>query len=189
MSVEQITARIISDAEADAKQIIEGAEKRAARILETAAKEAEQGRRAVEADVAAKRVDALEKKTASARLESAKLLLREKRRVIDGIYHMALKELLSLNKEDALRLADRLLQLYAEEGDEIIFAENYAYAEEVSALPVITQKKMQVSSQRLPLSGGFTLRGMKSDKDLSYGALLAADREEYQADLSKKLFS
>ena len=188
MSVELITARIISDAEADAKQMIETAEQRAADILEKASKEAEQGRRAVEADVAAKRVDAVEKNSAAARLDSAKLLLREKRKVIDGIYRMALNELLALDKEDALRLAEHLLQEYAEEGDEIVFAENYTYVADVAALPVVKEKKMQVSSQRLPLSGGFTLRGVKSDKDVSYEALLTADREEYQADLAKKLF-
>ena len=71
---------------------------------------------------------------------------------------------------------------------EIVFAENYAYAAEVEALPLTAQKNIRISKQRLPIGGGFILRGVKSDKDVSYEALLTADREEYQADLAKKLF-
>ena len=33
------------------------------------------------------------------------------------------------------------------------------------------------------------MRGEKSDKDLSYGALLAADREERQAELAAEIFA
>lgn len=36
----------------------------------------------------------------------------------------------------------------------------------------------------MEIDGGIFLKGKISDKDLSYGALLALDREEYQAKIA-----
>ncbi len=39
------------------------------------------------------------------------------------------------------------------------------------------------------LGGGFILKGKSCDKDVSYGAMLAADREERVAEIAAQLFS
>ena len=93
-----------------------------------------------------------------------------------------------MNKADAVFLANRLLSAYAEDGDEIVFAENYRFVQEVSALPVVREKGLKVSPKSAKIDGGFMLCGKNSDKNLSYGALLAADREEFQADIAVSLF-
>lgn len=54
--------------------------------------------------------------------------------------------------------------------------------------PVMAEKNLTISSRRIEIDGGFRLRGVSSDKDLSYGALLAADRDEYQADMAAEIF-
>jgi hypothetical protein len=87
-----------------------------------------------------------------------------------------------------LRLAGRLLEDYAETGDRLYFAQNFAYASEVASLPVVKAKSLVVESERLAISGGMRLIGVKADKDLSYTALLEADKEEYQASLAVELF-
>ena len=188
MGTQQIVERILSDAEAEARAIVEEAESKAAKLLAGSASRAEKGRRETEADVEAKRESILEKKAAVARLDGAKLLLAEKRKVIDAIYAEALRRLLTLEKEDALKLSERLLEAYAENGDEIWFAENFRFAAEVELLPVVKERSLRISPQSLPLDGGMRLKGRTSDKDLSYGALLAADRDEYQAEIARKLF-
>lgn len=55
-------------------------------------------------------------------------------------------------------------------------------------MPVVEKKKLKISAQRVEIDGGMRLVGETSDKDLSYGALLAADKDEYQAELAKALF-
>ena len=55
-------------------------------------------------------------------------------------------------------------------------------------LPIVTVKKLTFAADGLPMDGGLRLRGKISDKDLSFGALLAADREAYQAELAAKIF-
>lgn len=188
MSAQAIIDRILSDAEAEAQEIISSAEKKAEDIVAKAEFEAARDRQFNEMEVIKKVKGILAGREAAARLDSAKILLAEKRRVIDGVYALALKKLLALDKTAALSLAERLLTEYAEEGDEIKFAQNYTYAKEVGALAVVKQKKLKISVERVDISGGFVLCGEKSDKDVSYGALLAGDRENGQAEIAAKLF-
>ena len=188
MSKESIRERILSDARLEADLILAKAEEKGGEIIAEAMKLAEKERRDAELEMKEKAESIHEKKAAAARLESAKILLKEKRKVIDGVYALAKERLIGLEKEDALALANGLLTAYAEEGDTIFFAENYKYVADVALLPIIKQRGVEISKQRVAIDGGFVLQGRKSDKDLSYGSLLAVDREEYQAEIAKELF-
>lgn len=188
MSKQAIVERIISDAEADAAEIIAAAKQRAKEISDDAQKRVERDKQGTKAEIAEKAKAISDGKAASARLDSAKILLREKRRVIDGVYSLALKKLCELGKAETLKLAEKLLTEFAEDGDEIVFANGFAFREQVAALHVVKEKKLKVSPKTADIDGGFILRGKYSDKNVSYGALLAQDREAYQAEIAAKLF-
>ena len=188
MGKEDIVGRIISDAEEEARAIVAAAEEKAASTIDEARTRAERNKQGTQAEVAAKVKGIFDGKAATARLDCAKIMLGAKRDVIDEVYARALKLLVGLNRADSLSLAEGLLKSYAEEGDQIVFAENYRYAEEVSALRVVEDKKLKVSPVRADLDGGFILVGKNSDKNLSYGAILATDREERQAAIAAQIF-
>lgn len=188
MSTEKITARILADAEAEAGEIVADANAKAAALEAEAAARVEALRKETELETAEKRKSILEKREADARLDSAKLLLGKKRRVVDTVYDEAHSRLLELPKEQALQLCARLLKEYAEDGDEIVFAKSFAYAKEAALLPVVKEKKLRVAAEKEEFSGGLRLVGKVSDKDLSFGALLKADRDEHQAALAREIF-
>lgn len=188
MSTESIVEKILSDARAEADAIVADAESKATQRLAKASISAENLRRETEAQTAEKAQSILEKRASDARLESAKIHLGEKRKAVDLVYKLALDSLVALPKEDAVKLAGILLEKYAEDGDELFFAENFKYADEVSVLPVIKARNIKIAKSRLALDGGWKLVGKVSDKDLSYKALLSSDKDAYQADLARKLF-
>lgn len=188
MEMQQIVERILSDAKAEAATIVQEAEKTAAKIQADASLRAKLRAKETEETMQAKRASILEKRAAAARLDSAKRLLGEKRKVVEAVYDEALSRLLELSKEDCLALVEKLLKNYAEAGDEIFFAKNFAYRSEVALLPVIQEKQLKISSETMALDGGLWLKGKISDKDLSFGSLLAADKDAYQAELAKELF-
>lgn len=188
MGREEIVARVLSDAEKEADGIVADAKKRAEEIISAANAEFDREIGEAETEAYARAKLITDGKAAAARLDSQKVLLAEKRRVIDGVYYRALAQLLCLNKHESVALAEKLLREHAAEGDEIVFAENFAYAEDVKALPVIKEKKLTVSGERPKLSGGFLLRGKTCDKDITYAAILEADREEHQAEIAVALF-
>lgn len=188
MSTKQVVDRILSDAQERAAEIVADAESRAAKTLAEASLRAEALRQKTESEVAEKRKSILEKRAADARLDGAKLLLKEKRKVLEALYDEALGRLLEASKEEIIDLVAALLEAYAEEGDEVCFANNFRYRDEVKLLPIVAEKKLTFAKEGLAIDGGLRLRGKISDKDLSYGALLAADRENYQAELAAKVF-
>jgi V/A-type H+-transporting ATPase subunit E len=188
MGTQDIVERILFDARSEAAAIIEDAENKAAKTLAEASARAESFRQQTENEVAQKRKSIMEKRAADARLDGAKLLLKEKRKVVDTVYEAALARLLKLPKETSIKLVSSLLETYAEEGDEIYFARNFSYAEDIKILPVIARKKLSIAQETLSIDGGLRLKGKLADKDLSFGALLAMDRESNQADLAKKIF-
>lgn len=189
MSEQAIVEKIISDAEAEAQAIISDAEKKAEETVDKANLWAER-RKEGEKQAADKRAESiLDGKAATARLDCAKIMLAEKRAVIDEVYARALEQLKNLGKADAVHLFERLLTLYAEEGDEVVFADGFSYAQDVAKLGVIKEKKLKVSPKKANIDGGCILIGKNSDKDLSFTALLAVDREERQAEIASALFN
>ena len=188
MSKELIRERILSDAANEAQAIEKNAQEKGSEIVAVAMKKAENERRETETESKEKFDSVQEKRAAAARLESSKIWLSEKRKVIDGIYALAKERLVTLEKEQAVALSEHLLAKYAEKGDEIVFAENYKFVAEVALLPIVEKLSLKISKERIKLDGGFLLKGEKADKDLSYGALLAVDRDAHQAELAQEIF-
>ena len=188
MSKEGIVERILSDAEDRAQAIVIAAEKRAEEIFAEAIESVARDERGVKVEVAEKCAAIKSGKAAEARLDSAKLLLAQKRRVIDSIYERALAQLKDLNKTEAVKLADSILQEYAEDGDIIAFAPDFKYAQEVSRLAICAEKKLKISLNAEGVNGGFVLRGKTADKDVSYSTLLSADREDNQVEIASAVF-
>lgn len=189
MSEKSIVDRIISDAEQEARAIIEDAEKKAAVTVREATLRAERNKIGTQAEIDARVKGIFDGQAASARLDGSKIALGERRAVIDEIYARALDNLVSLDKSTALYLAEKLLNSYADNGDDINFAENYRYAQEVMKFPVVKEKNLKQSAKPAKIDGGFTLCGKNSDKNLSYGSLLAADREEHQTEIALLIFN
>lgn len=188
MGTEAIVERIISDAEAQAGNIVETAEARAAEIIAAAKSQAEKKRLGAEAEVEAKCRAIESGKAAEARLDCAKIALKERRRVIDAVYEKAYTKLNEMTKAEALKFSERLLEDYAENGEEIAFAPDFKWAKEVSALPVVAEKKLKIALNANGVGGGFVLHGKAVDKDVSYRALLADDKESYQGELAARIF-
>lgn len=187
MGAENIVERILSDARQEAADIIAEAEEKAAKTLAEANERCERDRKGARAEVEVRVKAILDGRAATARLDSAKCVLAEKRRVIDAAYAEAFKKLNNLEKPAALALAERLLTDYAEQGDEIVFAADYRYKADVAKLPVVAEKELTLSDKGANY-GGFVLKGKSADKDVSYTALLAADREENISLVADALF-
>lgn len=188
MSKEAIIARIRSDADGEVSAILAEAHARAEEIVSAAEAKAAEERLETEAELCTLTSRIAEVNAAAARLDSAKIQLAEKRRVIETVYDRALKSLLALSERESLALLEKLLKENAEDGDEIVFDEKYPYRDGAAKLPVIKERSLSVSTETAKLGGGCILRGKRCDKDLSYPALLKTDMEENQSDLAAILF-
>jgi V/A-type H+-transporting ATPase subunit E len=188
MSKQEIIERILSDANAQAEAIVKAANVKAAELLSAAEDYAKRESAETEAECKAYQQDLFEKRAAAARLEGAKIALSEKRSLLDYVYAQALSRLKSLPKEDMLSLYAMLLEKYAETGDVVHFAQGFPYVAEVTDLPVFAAKGLSVSSVPANVDGGMLLVGVKADKDLSFSALIAQDKEAHLSSLAAEIF-
>ena len=191
MSVESIVEKIRSDGRAEADNLLAFGRKKADEIENGAKESAEKLRRETEADVQKRAESIAERYAAAARLEVKKIRLAARKRAVEAVYEKAKQRLQKLSEEETLRLFNRLLCAYAEEGDKVIFADNFAYEKSVKLLPVFAEKKLSVISaaqKSVQIDGGMYLTGKTADKDLSFDALLKADMEENESKVASAIF-
>lgn len=188
MGKEAMVNRILSDAKEEADALLAEAIKEAETIERASEEKCEALRKATEEELAERRRVIFEKRAADARLDGAKIWLKEKRKVLSTVYDEAHSRLLELSEEDTLRLIERLLEHYAETGDELLFSKEFPYQSAVELLLVVAKKQLRVSKERQEIGGGIKLLGNVSDKDISYAALIEAASEEEQAELAAELF-
>lgn len=193
MSVESIVERIRSDGKTEAEAILAAGKRKAEETENGAKAEAERLRRETESDVEKRAAAVAAHFAATARLDVKKIMLAARKKAVENVYAEAKKRLIDLGEEETLALFNRLLCLYAEEGDAVIFADGFRYVEGVKLLPVFAEKKLKAVSDGaafagVKIDGGLYLAGKTADKDLSFDALLKADREENESRIAAELF-
>lgn len=193
MSVESIVERIRSDGKTEAEAILAAGKRKAEETENGAKAEAERLRRETESDVEKRAAAVAAHFAATARLDVKKIMLAARKKAVENVYAEAKKRLIDLGEEETLTLFNQLLCLYAEEGDAVIFADGFRYTEGVKLLPVFAEKKLKAVSDGaafagVKIDGGLYLAGKTADKDLSFDALLKADREENESRIAAELF-
>lgn len=193
MSVESIVERIRSDGKTEAEAILAAGKRKAEETENGAKAEAERLRRETESDVEKRAAAVAAHFAATARLDVKKIMLAARKKAVENVYAEAKKRLIDLGEEETLALFNRLLCLYAEEGDAVIFADGFRYTEGVKLLPVFAEKKLKAVADGaafagVKIDGGLYLAGKTADKDLSFDALLKADREENESRIAAELF-
>ena len=182
-----------SDGKTEAEAILAAGKRKAEETENGAKAEAERLRRETESDVEKRAAAVAAHFAATARLDVKKIMLAARKKAVENVYAEAKKRLIDLGEEETLTLFNRLLCLYAEEGDAVIFADGFRYTEGVKLLPVFGEKKLKAVSDGaafagVKIDGGLYLAGKTADKDLSFDALLKADREENESRIATELF-
>jgi V/A-type H+-transporting ATPase subunit E len=196
MEAEKVVEKILADAEQEAQKIKKQAEeKEAAEQTEQDKKLSDYKKQTkVLADKAAK-----DKRThllASARMEIAKNLLTEKRKILDEVFNKAQQQLQKLPDDQYLKLMTKLMLKAVETGDEeVIVAKNekridHEFIKQINRqLGPGYKGNLKLSDQKQNLAGGFILKRGKIKNNLSLKVLLNQARKEMEIDLAKELFT
>lgn len=188
MGKQEIIDRIISDAEAAADLMIAEANAKAEELLAEAEARCKRETADTERECQEFAKDLQEKKAAAARLEIAKVLLSEKRKVLDYIYSVALAKLKEQSLQDPRSFYGSLLEKYAEQGDVVYFSKGFAFVDEISSLPIFAAKSLRIATEAADIDGGILLVGEKADKDVSLNALIEQDKERFLSSIAAEIF-
>jgi V/A-type H+-transporting ATPase subunit E len=195
MEANQVTEKILTDANAEAEKIKEeAAEKQAA----------EQAKFDEQVDDYKKQTEALAQKAAmdkklhllaSARMDIAKELLAEKRKMLDEVFEQTRQQLQKLPDDDYRRLCGKLMHAAVETGDEEVIVDKNEKRIDHEFIKQINRElgpgfkgNLKLSDERHDLGGGFILKRGKIKNNVSLEVLLAQARKELEIELAKELF-
>ncbi|MBQ9151439.1 MAG: hypothetical protein IJX72_04250 [Clostridia bacterium] len=216
--IEKVTGKIIADAEADAREILDKAEAECTAIrakyqAETDA-ELEKLREANDRECQALIVRA----KSSAAMAKRNAILEARAAVLDEAYAAAAKQVKSMNGEQYLELLQKMLrsalkrQIEGEEESLRLYGEDISPATyEVvlnsrdlsslgeklmgafrvglgSKLPAAALAKLRLATDTVPIDGGLILRAGPVETNCSLSMLMAENRRETEARVSRILF-
>jgi V/A-type H+-transporting ATPase subunit E len=196
MEAQQVTDKILADANAEAEKIGKQAQE------DQAAEHAKQNERLEQfkkqTDVLAEKA-AKDKKLhllAAARMNIGKELLAEKRRIIDKVFDQAQKQLQELSDDDYRKLCTKLMLSAVETGDEEVIVDKNETRIDLDFIKNVNRElgpgykgNLRLANEKQDLGGGFILRRGKIKSNVSFEVLLDQARKQLEIELAKDLFS
>jgi V/A-type H+-transporting ATPase subunit E len=195
MEGQQVIEKILADARAEAEKI-----KKQAREKEAVeqAKLKEQLREFDKQTQAIAQKAGEDKKAhllAAARMDIARQLLAEKRKILDEVFAQARQHLENLSDEQYCKLMTKLMLKAVESGDEEVIIDNEEKRIDQKFIKNINQQlapgrkgNLRLSEDRDNIEAGFILKRGKIKNNVSVEVLLAQARRELEIELAKELF-
>jgi V/A-type H+-transporting ATPase subunit E len=132
---------------------------------------------------------------AAARMDIAKQLLAEKRKILDEVFAQVREQLENLSDEQYCKLMTKLMLGTVETGDEEVVVDKNEKRIDQKFIQNINQQlgsgrkgNLKLSEDRANIGGGFILKRGKIKNDVSVEVLLAQARRELEIELAKELF-
>jgi V/A-type H+-transporting ATPase subunit E len=196
MEATQVVDKILADAKAEAQKI---------KKQTNASEAAEQAKLNEQLDEYKKQTEILAKKAgqdeeshilAAARMDIAKQLLAEKRKILDEVFEQARLQLQNLPEQDYRSLCTKLMIEAVETGDEEVIVDkndnriNQDFIDQVNRqLSSKGKGELKLSEQKQDIGAGFILKRGKIKTNVSLDVLLEQARKELEIDLAKELFT
>jgi len=195
MGAEEVIEKIIADAKAEAQKIKKLADDKEA---------GEQTKLRQQLDEYNKQTQTLAKKRAgdeklhilaTARMDIAKQLLAEKRKILDEVFEQAQNQLKKLPDKDYRGLMTKLMLEAVETGDEEVIIDKNETRIDNKFISQINRRlgsdkkgKLKLSAEKQKLGTGFILKRGKIKVNVSIEILLNEARKELEIELAKELF-
>jgi V/A-type H+-transporting ATPase subunit E len=195
MEGQQVIEKILADAKAEAEKIKKQAKEKEA---------VEQAKLKEQLREFDKQTQAIAKKAgedkkahllAAARMDIAKQLLAEKRKILDEVFAQAREHLENLSDEQYCKLMAKLMLKAVESGDEEVVIDNEEKRIDQKFIKNINQQlapgrkgNLKLSEEKANLGRGFILKRGKIKNNVSIEVLFTQAREELEVELAKELF-
>ena len=191
MAIDNITSKIIYDAEREAVAISQEAAARREEILALARKEAEEKREAMRADGEAERAAMVDRNVSVAKIDAGKLILEEKQILIERCLAEAVKKIASLDEDVYLKFLADTAKTLAPEGGELILSERdrEKYGEKLEKLLEESDGgKYALSEETRKIKAGVIVKRGSVYVNGSVEARIDAMRSELVPEVAARLF-
>ncbi len=195
MEAEQVTKKIMSEAQAESDRIMSEAREKVAEEKAHSDKQLAEYRQQTRELAKKAGEDRRAHMLAEARMNIARGYLGEKRRLLDEVFRRAKEQLSKMADEEYRQMMKKLMMKAVETGDEeVIIGQgeqriNHEFVKQINReLGPGYKGNLTLSEKRLPISGGFVLKRGNIKTNASLDVLLSEARNELETELSKLLF-
>jgi V/A-type H+-transporting ATPase subunit E len=195
MEAEQVVEKILADARAEADKIKKQADDKQANEQAKLSEKLDEYKKQTE--ILAQQAGEDEKShiLAAARMDIAKQLLAEKRKILDEVFEQARRQLQNLPDEEYHSLIKKLLLDAVETGDEEVIVDTNESRISENLIKEVNQQlssdrkgNLKLSGQKQNIGAGFILARGKVKTNVSIEVLLDQARKELEIELAKELF-
>ena len=192
MDAENVIAKILADAGTEAEKIKRPAQEKQSAEQAKLDEQLAQYQRQTDALAEKAAEDERSHLLAAARMQIAKELLTEKRRILEEVFARARQQLLNLPDHQYRRLIADLMVSAVETGNEEVVVDKNEKRIDQELVNQVNQQlaggNLRLSEQGQELGGGFILRRGKIRTNVSFEVLLSQARKELEIELAKELF-
>ncbi|MCQ2387698.1 MAG: V-type ATP synthase subunit E [Clostridia bacterium] len=186
---EAIINKILSDAEENANEIINSANEFNNNLVSDAEEWAKSYKKSQEEVLKKDQSDIISRRIIVANLDVRKNILAKKRKLIDQAFDLVYKKMCNLDKKSYLSYIEKLLISYSEKNETIILSKDGVLSNDsVNDLEIVKKNKLSVSKYSGDFIGGIKLITEKTEKDLSFRAIINEEKEKRESEISKKIF-
>lgn len=192
MSLADIKNKIQADAQTEADEIIDKAKAQADKIEKATDAQIKEIQDNYTTRFKKEKPEILNRREIVAKLDVDKLKLGAKQSLIKDAFDEALQGLSSLSKDKYLGFVEALLDKAVETGKEEVLVGKSEKKITKTWLDSYNQKhdyNLVLSSEKLPISGGFVLKNGNIETNCSFDMLVSWVREDIEAGVVKRLFS
>ena len=195
MEADQVIKKILTDAKAEADEILKQADERNAAEQAKVDEQLNAYREQTKTRAQKAAEDEKAHILAGARMEIAKELLGEKVKILDEVFDQARKQLLEMPNEQYVELMGKLMASAVVTGDEEVVVDasekriDHEFVKQINRrLGPGYQGNLRLSDEHRDIGGGFILTRGKIKTNVSVGVMLEQAREELEIELAKELF-
>ncbi len=190
MGVEDIKKKILEDATRQKEEILAEAEKKGEEIRNEGKRTEKKRKEAILSRAKNEAAEERHTKITMERLESRKLQLTEKQKIVEKVFEKSLDML--VNHPNYERIVETMLLEAAKGGEELILSpkdrENLG-SEFLKKINKNIERSMTLSDETRDIAGGFILRTPEMEINESFKEKIRALRDELETEVARTLFA
>ena len=192
MALADIKAKIKADSQAQIKAIEAENDEKVREISRKVNAEIKEIQDSYNVRLSKEEPEVLRRREIVAELDAKRIDLGVRQKLVGEAFEASLKQMVEMAPDKYVKFADKLMAQAVSTGHEVVFVgknEKHLDQRWIDGYNASHNTSLTLSSEKLPISGGFVLRNERIDTNCSWEMLLTDTRADIETEVVKRLFA